>query len=91
MTNYNKLLKSFEKANKAAKEQKLLTFITSMESKMRFDLDRLYAENDTEAYTKTVSNIKSRGIKVYRNSEGKHRVDTTNLDLSEVAPFLNKL
>ena len=91
MTNYSKLLKSFEKATKAANDQKIVTIISSMESKMRYDLDMLYAQNDIEAYTKTVNNIKSRGIKVYRNNKGKHRVDTTNFDFSEAVPFLNKL
>ena len=91
MTNYNKLLKSFEKATKAANEQKLVTIISSMESELRFDLDRLYSQGDMEAYTKTVNNVKSRGIKVYRNGEGKHRLDLTNFDFSIAAPILNKL
>lgn len=91
MTDYRKLIKSFEEASKAANEQKLVTFISSIESKLKYDLDMLYAQNDMEAYNKTVNNIKSRGIKVCRNSKGKHRVDTTNLDLSEAIPFLNKL
>lgn len=91
MTNYNKLLKSFEKAKKAANDQKLVTFISSMESKMRYDLDMLYAQNDIEAYNKTVNNVKSQGIKVYRNSEGKHKLDLTNFDFSIAAPILNKL
>ena len=90
MTNYNKLLKSFEKANKAANEQKIVTFISSIESKLKFDLDRLYAENDMEAYNKTVNNVKVYGIKVYRNSEGKHKLDLTNFDFSEAAPFLSE-
>lgn len=91
MTNYNKLLKSFEKATKAANEQKLVAFIDGLESKLRYDLDRLYAQNDMEAYNTTVNNVKSRGVKVYRNSEGKHRLDLTNFDFSEAAPFLNRL
>ena len=91
MTDYSKLMKSFEDASKAANEQKLLTFITSMESKMRYDLDMLYAQNDMEAYNKTVNNVKAYGIKVYRNSKGKHKLDLTNFDFSEAAPFLNKL
>lgn len=91
MTDYRKLIKSFEKVNKAAKEQKLVTFISSIESKLKFDLDRLYSQNDMEAYTRTVNNVKAYGIKVYRNSEGKHRLDLTNFDFSEAAPFLNKL
>lgn len=91
MTDYRKLIKSFEKATKAANEQKIATFISSMESKLIFDLDRLYSQNDMEAYNKTVNNVKSQGIKVYRNSEGKHRLDLTNFDFSQVAPFLNKL
>ena len=91
MTDYSKLVKSFEKATKAANEQKIVTFISSMESKMRFDLDKLYAQNDMEAYNKTINNVKSQGIKVYRNSEGKHKLDLTNFDFSIAAPILNKL
>ena len=63
MTDYSKLVKSFEKASKAANEQKIVTFISSIESKLKFDLDRLYAENDMEAYNKTVNNVKSQGLR----------------------------
>jgi PIN domain nuclease of toxin-antitoxin system len=91
MTDYSKLVKSFEKASKAANEQKIVTFISSIESKLKYDLDRLYAQNDIEAYNKTVNNVKLQGIKVYRNSEGKHKLDLTNFDFSIAAPFLNKL
>ena len=91
MTDYSKLIRSFEEASKSANEQKLVTFISSIESKLKYDLDRLYAQSDMEAYDKTVNNVKSRGIKVYRNSEGKHKLDLTNFDFSEAVPFLNKL
>ena len=38
------------------------------------DLNNRWAAGDNEGYQRLLSNIKGKGIRVFRNSEGKHRL-----------------
>ena len=77
MTNKDKLYQDFQKANEQRKRENFNYFFDHLEEGYVKDLDDAYASGDTEMYEKLKSNIKSNPLfpaKVFRNSEGKHKV-----------------
>ena len=38
------------------------------------DLDKAYASGDMNEYNRMLGNIKERGIRVFRNADGKHKL-----------------
>ena len=49
-------------------------FMIGFEGGLIFDLNKAYADGDMEEYNRQVSNIKEKGIRVFRNSKGEHKV-----------------
>ena len=74
MTDRNKLYEAFQNAKEQNRRENFDAFLNSFESKIVEDLDRYYVE-DQSKYTVMVNNIKARGIRVFRNSQGKHKID----------------
>ena len=49
-------------------------FMDGLEDGFVSDLNKAYKSGDEEQYKQMVRNIKSKGIKVLRNSQGEHKV-----------------
>ncbi len=73
MTDRNKLYEAFQTAEEARKRKNFDAFLDGFESKIVEDLDRYFVE-DKNKYTVMVNNIKARGIRIFRNSQGKHKI-----------------
>ena len=68
------LYQAFQQVNEQRKRKNFDAFMTGLEGGLVMDLDKTYASGDKEKYEQLLSNIKSRGIRVFRNSAGKHQV-----------------
>lgn len=68
------LYQAFQMANEERKRRNFDAFMTGFEGGLIKDLDEAYASNDTEKYEKLKRNIKAKGIRIFRNSEGKHKI-----------------
>jgi len=71
---YDKVMQTKEKRQRNNIEY----FITEFEKQMTGDLDELY-QTDKEQYNISLANVKKQGIRVFRNAEGKHKLDCTNM------------
>lgn len=91
MTDYNKLFANLEQASNSRKQQNVMAFIAGLESRLISDLDKAFSDGDPDKYNKLVSNIKNQGIKVFRNNDGKHKLDMTNFDFSLIGSMLNRI
>lgn len=76
MTNNDrdKLYSMFNQVEEERKRRNFNAFMTGFETGLIDDLNKAYASGDIEKYNKLVANIKSKGIKVLRNSEGMHKL-----------------
>lgn len=74
MDGKDKLFDLFQKAEQQRVKRNLDAFIAGFECGAIEDLDKKYESNDVDGYERMVSNLKSRGIKVLRNSNGKHKL-----------------
>jgi len=71
------LYQQFQKAQENRSKQKFNYFINSLKNVIVTDLDKYYIQ-DKEKYQTYLSNVKNVfGYKVFRNSEGKHKVIIT--------------
>ena len=70
----DKLYSMLNEANEDRKRRNFNAFMDGLESGLVKDLNKAYASGDMERYNKLVSNIKARGIRVLRNSQGIHKV-----------------
>lgn len=52
-------------------------FIKGFEIGLVSNLDKMWLEGNTDKYNETVENIKSKGIRVFRNNDGKHKLQFT--------------
>ena len=68
------LYQAFQMANEERKRRNFDAFMTGLEGGLIEDLDKAYASNDTEQYEKLKRNLKAKGIRIFRNSEGKHKI-----------------
>lgn len=68
------LYSMFNQANEERKHRNFNAFMTGLENGLIEDLDEAYASGDIERYDKLLANIKSKGIKVLRNSKGMHKI-----------------
>lgn len=74
MDGKDKLFDLFQKAEQQRVKRNFDAFIAGFECGVIEDLDKKYESNDVDGYERMVSNLKSRGIKVLRNSNGKHKL-----------------
>lgn len=71
---YNKMYESFNQANEERKRENFNAFMFGLEKGLVKDLDEIYASGDMDKYTHLSNNIKSKGIRIFRNSAGKHKI-----------------
>jgi len=76
MTNNDrdKLYSMFNQVEEERKRRNFNAFMNGFEIGLINDLNKTYASGDIEKYNKLVANIKSKGIKVFRNNEGMHKL-----------------
>lgn len=74
MDGKDKLFDLFQKAEQRRVKRNFDVFITEVERGVIEDLDKKYESDDVDGYERLVSNLKSIGIKVLRNSNGKHKL-----------------
>ena len=84
MTENDVLYNMFNQANEARKRKNFDTFMSSLKSNLTIDLDKAYASDDKAYYEQILKNIKSQGIKVFRNSQGKHKLQLVTTTESRV-------
>lgn len=60
-------------------DEKRDTFFKALEVKLAKSLDEDYQNETQEVYETVLKNLKAQGIKVLRNSEGKHKVEFQSL------------
>lgn len=91
MNDFSKILQDFQKTLDSANDTKIVAFITGLQKGLTDDLDKAFASNDANHYGKLLANTKSQGIRVFRNSDGKHKLDMTNFDFSLIGSMLNRI
>ncbi len=74
MNDKDALYQVFQKAVEERKRRNFNTFMDELEGGLIIDLDNAYASGDIEKYNRLLNNIKKQGIRVFRNSEGKHKL-----------------
>ena len=74
MNDKDALYQVFQKAVEERKRRNFNAFMDGFEGGLIIDLDNAYASGDIEKYNKLLNNIKEQGIRVFRNSEGKHKL-----------------
>lgn len=78
MSKYDNMYDSFVKAREEQKRENFNAFMFGLEEGLIKDLDEAYASGDMEKYTKYTNNLKEKGIRIFRNSEGKHKIKFVN-------------
>lgn len=70
------LYQSLLNAQEQRKRENFNYFMDKLEGTLISDLDKIYASGNQEQYRTLVHNIKEKlGYKVYRNGEGKHKLN----------------
>lgn len=72
------LYSAFRQADEQRQRRNFDAFMDGFESGLVKKLDDYYESGDQERYQTYLNNIKSKGIKVLRNSEGKHKLQFVN-------------
>ena len=77
MGKYDYLFNDFKSAQDEAEKEKFNYFMIGIVSGIESDLNKAYAQGEIRGltYSDYLATIKSKGFKVFRNSEGKHRVE----------------
>lgn len=80
MNKYEGLYDVFKQAQEARQKQNFNAFMTGLESGLVEDLDKHYRLSKTDPaekqkYDALVERIKGRNIRIFRNSDGKHKLD----------------
>lgn len=76
MSSLDELYESMEKAREDRKRRNFDAFFTSLYEDLEKDLDQAYKEyGNTEKYLTVLNRIKTKGFKVMRNNNGKHKVE----------------
>ena len=73
---YNNFYDYLQSVNEKRQRDNFNAFMLGFESGLVSDLDKMYANREFEAvkYQEFVNNLKSKGIRVFRNECGKHKV-----------------
>lgn len=74
MNERDALYNIFQNLEEDRKRRKFDAFMDGFEGGLTFDLDKAYSSGDTVRYDRLLRNIKSKGIKVFRNGDGKHKL-----------------
>ena len=73
MTDRDKLYEAVQAAEEASRRENFNAFFDSFESGITKDLDRYFVE-DQSKYTDMVNRLKAQDIRIFRNSQGKHKI-----------------
>lgn len=73
MTDRDKLYEAVQAAKEARRRENFDAFFDSFESGITKDLDRYFVEDQTK-YRDMVYRLKARGFRIFRNSQGKHKI-----------------
>ncbi len=74
MNGRDKLYQMFNQAEEDRKRKNFDAFMDGLETGLVNDLDKKYWEGNQEEYFRILNNIKSQGIRVFRNSKGQHKI-----------------
>ena len=73
MDNMDALYQAFQSVSEERKRRNFSAFMNKLESNLVEDLNKAYA-SDPERYKTLLNNIKARGIRVFRNDNGEHKL-----------------
>lgn len=71
---YDNLYDQYQNMKESQKQQNFDAIMSALDKQLTTRLDETFSVGAQEEYDKMLSNIKARGIKVFRNSEGKHKL-----------------
>lgn len=74
MSDRDILFQAFQEVQKEREKRNFNAFMDGLEGGLVNDLNKRWASGDNEGYQRLLSNIKGKGIRVFRNSEGKHKL-----------------
>lgn len=69
------LWKVFNQEEEETRREQFNTFLDEMENGLIRGLDESYKQGNMEIYTERLNIIKEKGIKVFRDDKGKHRLE----------------
>jgi len=68
------LYEIFKQAEEERKKKNINAFMSGLKGGLVCDLDEAYSSGDSVKYNRLVTNIKQQGMRIYRNSDGKHKI-----------------
>lgn len=68
------LYEMFQQAEEERKKRNINAFLSHLKDGLICDLDDAYSSGDSVRYNRLVTNIKQQGMRIYRNSDGKHKI-----------------
>lgn len=74
MSDRDILFQAFQEVQKDREKRNFNAFMDELEGGLVNDLNKCWAAGDNDGYQRLLSNIKEKGIRVFRNSEGKHKL-----------------
>lgn len=74
MSDRDILFQAFQEVQKDREKRNFNAFMDGLEGGLVNDLNKCWAAGDNDGYQRLLSNIKEKGIRVFRNSEGKHKL-----------------
>ena len=77
LTDRDVLYKAMQQAEEERKRANFDYFMDGLEGGLKQDLDKLYQSGNMEEYSETLQHIKERGVRVFRNGKGFHKIDAT--------------
>ena len=74
MNKWDALYNLYKKENDEQKKRNFEVFMNTVNDGLTDDLNNAWSSGDSSRYDKLLSNVKSQGIRVFRNSDGKHKL-----------------
>ena len=68
------LYEMFQQVKEERKKKNINAFFSHLKDGLICDLDDAYSSGDSVRYNRLVTNIKQQGMRIYRNSDGKHKI-----------------
>ena len=68
------LYEMFKQVDEERKKRNINAFFSGLKGGLICDLDDAYSSGDSVRYNRLVTNIKQQGMRIYRNSDGKHKI-----------------
>ena len=74
MPSYDEMYEQLKQKQEEQNKSRFNLFMSGLDKGLCKDLDDIYASGDMTRYKNVVNNMKSKGIKIFRNSTGKHKI-----------------